>query len=72
MQQALYRKYRPEKLTELVGQEEAVSLISQQIKNNNLEKYVEDEYRGAAKNPDKLADPSDDALNELEKLLEKY
>ena len=36
MQQALYRKYRPEKLTELVGQEEAVSLISQQIKNNNL------------------------------------
>ena len=31
MQQALYRKYRPEKLTELVGQEEAVSLISKQI-----------------------------------------
>ena len=36
MQQALYRKYRPEKLTELVGQDEAVSLISKQIKNNNL------------------------------------
>ena len=47
-------------------------LISLKIKNNNLEKYVEDEYSGAAKNPDKLADPSDDALNELEKLLEKY
>jgi len=47
-------------------------LISLKIKNNNLEEYVEDEYSGAAKNPDKLADPSDDALNELEKLLEKY
>ena len=47
-------------------------LISLKIKNNNLEKYVEEEYSGAAKNPDKLADPSDDALNELEKLLEKY
>ena len=49
-----------------------IYLISLKIKNNNLEKYVEDEYNGAAKNPDKLADPSDDALNELEKLLEKY
>ena len=36
MQQALYRKYRPEKLTELVGQEEAVSLISKQIEKDNL------------------------------------
>jgi len=36
MQQALYRKYRPEKLTELVGQEEAVSLISKQIEKGNL------------------------------------
>ena len=36
MQQALYRKYRPEKLSELVGQEEAVSLISQQIEKDNL------------------------------------
>ncbi len=36
MQQALYRKYRPEKLTELVGQEEAVSLISKQIDKDNL------------------------------------
>ena len=49
-----------------------IYLISLKIKNNNLEKYVEEEYSGAAKNPDKLADPSDDALNELEKLLEKY
>ncbi len=36
MQQALYRKYRPEKLTELVGQEEAVSLISKQIEKDSL------------------------------------
>jgi|TARA_B110000438_G_scaffold23755_1_gene21812 hypothetical protein len=49
-----------------------IYLISFKNKNNNLEKYVEEEYSGAAKNPDKLADPSDDALNELEKLLEKY
>ena len=49
-----------------------IYLISLKIKNNNLEKNVEEEYSGAAKNPDKLADPSDDALNELERLLEKY
>ena len=49
-----------------------IYLISFKIKNNNLEKYVEEEYSGAAKNPDKLADPSEDALNELEKLLNKY
>ena len=36
MQQALYRKYRPEKLSQLVGQEEAVSLITKQIKKDNL------------------------------------
>jgi len=34
--QALYRKYRPEKLDDLVGQEEAVSLIRGQLKNNEL------------------------------------
>ena len=36
MKQALYRKYRPTKLSELVGQEEAVSFINNQIKNENL------------------------------------
>ena len=36
MKQALYRKYRPTKLSELVGQEEAVSLINNQIDNENL------------------------------------
>ena len=49
-----------------------IYLISLKIKNNNLEKNVEEEYSGDAKNPDKLADPSGDALNELERLLEKY
>ena len=34
--QALYRKHRPEKLDDLVGQEEAVSLIRGQLKNNEL------------------------------------
>ena len=36
MKQALYRKYRPVKLSELVGQEEAVSLIQNQIDKENL------------------------------------
>ena len=36
MKQALYRKYRPTKLSELVGQEEAVSLISNQVEKENL------------------------------------
>ena len=36
MQEALYRKYRPATLEELVGQPEAVALITEQIKKNNL------------------------------------
>jgi len=36
MQEAFYRKYRPSSLEELVGQSDAVQLISEQIKNNNL------------------------------------
>ena len=36
MQEALYRKYRPSSLEELVGQSDAVQLISEQIKNDNL------------------------------------
>ena len=36
MQEALYRKYRPNNLKKLVGQPDAVTLIEKQIKNNNL------------------------------------
>ena len=36
MQEALYRKYRPDSLKKLVGQPDAVSLIEKQVKNNNL------------------------------------
>lgn len=36
MQEAFYRKYRPASLEELVGQPDAVKLIQQQVKNNNL------------------------------------
>jgi DNA polymerase-3 subunit gamma/tau len=36
MQEALYRKYRPSSLEELVGQPDAVQLISEQIKNSSL------------------------------------
>ena len=36
MQEALYRKYRPSSLNELIGQSDAVQLISEQIKNSNL------------------------------------
>ena len=36
MQEALYRKYRPDNLKKLVGQPDAVSLIEKQIKSNSL------------------------------------
>lgn len=36
MQEALYRKYRPDSLEKLVGQPDAVALIEKQVKNNNL------------------------------------
>jgi DNA polymerase-3 subunit gamma/tau len=36
MQEAFYRKYRPASLEELVGQPDAVKLIQQQVKNDNL------------------------------------
>ena len=36
MQEALYRKYRPDSLKKLVGQPDAVTLIEKQLKNNNL------------------------------------
>ena len=36
MQEALYRKYRPNTLDELVGQPDAVALINEQIKKKNL------------------------------------
>ena len=36
MQEALYRKYRPDSLKKLVGQPDAVTLIEKQIKDNNL------------------------------------
>ena len=36
MQEAFYRKYRPVSLDELVGQLDAVNLIQQQVKNENL------------------------------------
>ncbi len=36
MQEALYRKYRPNTLDELVGQPDAVALISEQVSKKNL------------------------------------
>ncbi len=36
MQEALYRRYRPSTLEQLIGQSEAVTLISKQIENDNL------------------------------------
>ena len=36
MQEALYRKYRPNTLDELVGQPDAVALISEQVNKKNL------------------------------------
>ena len=36
MYQALYRKYRPSTLNEVVGQDSIIQVLSNQIKNNNL------------------------------------
>ena len=50
MQEALYRKYRPSSLEELVGQSDAVQLISEQIKNSNLSHaYYFQDQEGLAK-----------------------
>ena len=40
MQEALYRKYRPDSLKKLVGQPDAVTLIEKQIKNSNSVSYT--------------------------------
>ena len=50
MQEALYRKYRPSSLDELIGQSDAVQLIGEQIKNNNLSHaYLFSGQRGVGK-----------------------
>ena len=50
MQEALYRKYRPSSLDELIGQSDAVQLINEQIKNNNLSHaYLFSGARGGGK-----------------------
>ena len=36
MEQAFYRKYRPQNLDEMVGQDEAVALISSQISDDKI------------------------------------
>jgi hypothetical protein len=44
-----------------------------QVKKCNFRrKSIDEEYTGAAKNPDKLAEPSDEALNEFDKLLRNF
>ena len=48
------------------------SIISFKSKNTTLEENTDEEYTGAAKNPDKLAEPSDEALDEFDKLLENF
>ncbi|DAC61126.1 TPA: hypothetical protein HA324_04535 [Candidatus Thalassarchaeaceae archaeon] len=47
-------------------------IISFKSKNTTLEENIDEEYTGAAKNPDKLAEPSDEALDEFDKLLENF
>ena len=52
MQEAFYRKYRPVSLDELVGQPDAVNLIQQQVKNENLSHaYLFSGPRGVGKTP---------------------
>ncbi|MDB3871134.1 hypothetical protein OAH71_01270 [Euryarchaeota archaeon] len=47
-------------------------IISSRSKNIILEESIVEEYTGAAKNPNKLAEPNDEALNEFDKLLENF
>jgi hypothetical protein len=47
-------------------------IISFKSKNATLEESIDEEYTGAAKNPDKLAEPNDEALNEFDKLLRNF
>ncbi|MDE0953833.1 MAG: hypothetical protein OR994_04095 [Candidatus Poseidoniales archaeon] len=46
-------------------------IISLKYKDSTQQQFVEEEYTGNAKNPQQLSEPNDDALNELNKLLEK-
>jgi len=45
-------------------------LLTLKLKDTNTPIYIEEEYTGAAKNPDELSEPNEDALRELDKLLD--
>jgi|Marorgknorr_s2lv_1036017.scaffolds.fasta_scaffold00022_29 hypothetical protein len=44
-------------------------LFTFKLKDTNSIINIEEEYTGAAKNPDELSEPNEDALRELERLL---
>ena len=45
-------------------------IVSKLMRSDNTSN-IDKQYSGSAKQPDKLSEPSDDAIKELEKLIEK-
>ena len=45
-------------------------IVSKLMRSDNISN-IEKHYSGSAKQPEKLSEPSDDAIKELEKLIEK-
>ena len=46
-------------------------LLTLKLKNINSPISIEEDYSGAAKNPGGLSEPNEDALRELDELLDK-
>ncbi len=45
-------------------------IVSKLMRRDNISNF-DRQYSGSAKQPEKLSEPSDDAIKELEKLIEK-
>ena len=45
-------------------------IVSKLMRRDNISNF-DRQYSGSAKKPEKLSEPSDDAIKELEKLIEK-
>ena len=46
-------------------------LLTLKLKNINSPISIEEDYSGAAKSPEELSEPNEDALRELDELLDK-
>ena len=45
-------------------------IVTKLVRSDNISE-TDKQYSGSAKQPEKLSEPSDDAIKELEKLIEK-